>query len=146
MIIVVFAFSVFVSHINSVLYNLKIDMYALNRSAIIAVNKGKTSIDDFSYDLKTYKKEFVSGLKQNYSLNESLENNEKRISKIEILEYEILEEDKKDSYTNKRCDSRVLHTVIEVKIRPIVFVKFFEEIFVFTIHEDVALNSLKTMR
>ena len=121
-------------------------MYALNRSAIIAVNKGKTSIDDFSYDLKTYKKEFVSGLKQNYSLNESLENNEKRISKIEILEYEILEEDKKDSYTNKRCDSRVLHTVIEVKIRPIVFVKFFEEIFVFTIHEDVALNSLKTMR
>ena len=52
--------TIFVSHINSVLYNFKIEMYSLNRSAIISVNKNKANIDNFSYDSNTYKKEFIS--------------------------------------------------------------------------------------
>ena len=142
--IILFVFAIFMSHINTILYNLKIDMYSLNRSAIIAVNKYHTSIDAFSYDEKVYEQEFIRGLKANYDLNDKLENKNKLISKVEIVEYEIYEAGKKDSYTNKRANDRVLHTILKVKICPIILANYLEDIFVFTIHEDVTLNSMKT--
>ena len=75
-----FVLAIFMSHINTILYNLKIDMYSLNKSAVISVNKYKTSIDDFSYNSKVYKNEFINGLKANYDLNDELENKDKLIS------------------------------------------------------------------
>ena len=140
--IFMFILAIFMSHINTVLYNLKIDMYTLNKSAIIAINKGKTSIDNFSYNEKVYKNEFIKGLKMNYELDENLENQRKLINRIEIIEYKIYEDNKKDLYTGKKCDGRTLHTVIKVKIQPIILKEFLEEIFIFEIHEDVALNSM----
>ena len=142
--IIIFVFAIFMSHINTILYNLKIDMYSLNRSAIIAVNKYHTSIDAFSYDEKVYEEEFIKGLKANYDLNDNLENENKLISKIDVVEYEIYSSGKKDSYTNKRVNDRVLHTILKVKISPIILKDYLEDIFIFTIHEDVALNSMKT--
>ena len=144
--IMILILSVFISHVNSILYNLKVDMYALNRSAIISVNKGKSSVDDFSYNMNAYKNEFLKGLKKNYSLNDNLENDDKLISRIKIIEYKIYETGEKDSYTNIRCNNRVVHTILEVKIKPIILKKFFENIFVFTVHEDVVLNSMKVER
>ena len=52
--------TIFVAHINSILYNFKIEMYSVNRSAIIAVNKNKANVDDFAYNEQVYKKEFVN--------------------------------------------------------------------------------------
>ena len=144
--IFIFILSIFMSHINTILYNFKIDMYTLNRSAIISINKTTSSIDDFSYDLDAYKVAFTEGLMKNYELDEKLENKEKLINKIEIVDYKIYEDDKKDSYTNKRCDGRTLHTVVKLKIKPIILDEFLEDIFTFTIHEDVALNSMITTR
>ena len=132
------------SSLYPILYNLKIDMYSLNKSAVISVNKYKTSIDDFSYNSKVYKNEFINGLKANYDLNDELENKDKLINKIEVIEYTIYEANKKDSYTKKRVDDRVIHTVLKVRITPIILKSFLEDIFVFTIHEDVVLNSMKT--
>ncbi len=141
-IIFMFTLAIFMSHINNVLYNFKIDMYSLNRSAIIAINKYETSIDNFSYNKNAYKNEFIKGLKSNYELNENLENEDKLISKVEIIDYEIYEDNRKDEYTGKRCDGRVIHTVMNIKIKPIIFKNLLENIFVFTIHEDVSLNSM----
>ncbi len=134
--------SIFVSHINSILYNFKIEMYSLNKTAIIAVNKNKANIDNFSYDKKTYKKEFENLLKSNYELDNELKNKEKLITEIKILEYEILEERSKDPYTKENLHDRTIHTVLKLKIKPIILSSLLEDIFVFTVHEDVALNMM----
>ena len=47
---------------------------------------------------------------------------------------------KKDTFTKKRSSNRVIHTVLKVKVRPIILKEFLENIFVFTVHEDVNLN------
>ena len=141
-IICLLVISIFVAHINSVLYNLKLEMYSLNRSAIIAVNKNKTNVDNFSYDIKTYKDEFVKLLKSNYELNENLENKSKLINKVKIIEYKIYNAKSKDSFSKKNLQDRTIHMVLEVKIKPIILKSLFENIFVFTIHEDVALNPM----
>lgn len=138
----IFVLAIFMSHINTILYNFKIDMYTLNKSAVISINKGRTSIDDFSYNSFIYKEEFVKELKRNYDLDENLENKNKLISNVEIVEYEVYEENKRDSYSKKRCDGRTVHTVVQIKIKPIILANFLEDIFTFTIHEDVALNSM----
>lgn len=146
LIIFTFVIAIFMSHINNVLYNLKIDMYSMNKSAIIAVNKYSTSIDRFSYNIEAYKEEFIKFLKSNYNLNDELSNSEKLITSIEIKEYAIYERGHKDQYTDEICDVRTIHTVLKVKIKPIILKSILEDIFVFTIHEDVALSSMKTER
>ena len=139
--IIMFIAAIFMSHVNSILYNMKIEMYSINRAAIISVNKYNTSIDNFSYNKKAYKDYFENAIKNSYDLNDEYENKQKLINSVKILEYEIYEKGKRDSITNKRCDDRTIHTVIEVKIRPIIMKDYFENIFKFEIHEDVNLNT-----
>lgn len=134
--------TVFVAHINSILYNFKLEMYSLNRSAIIAVNKNKANVDNFSYNAQVYEKEFVNLLKSNYELDDNLKNKNKLISGIEIIEYKIYNARSKDSFSKKNLQDRTIHVVLRVKIKPIILKKLFENIFVFTIHEDVVLNSM----
>ena len=138
--ILIFAVVIFMSHVNNTLYNVKLDMYSIARSGIISVNKNQANVGNFNYDTKTYKKEFEKSLKENYKLNEEFENEEKLISKIKIVEYKIYKKGEKDNFTKSRADDRTLHIVLEVKLRPIIFRKLLEKIFIFKIHEDVNLN------
>ena len=82
-------------------------------------------------------------LKKNYDLNDNFENDDNLIRKLEIKEYVILEKERKDGYTNARCDDTTLHTVVKVKIKPVIMQDVFENIFTYTIHEDVNLNMVK---
>ena len=141
-VIILFIATVFMSHVNSILYNLKLEMYSINKSAIIAVNKTQTSIDDFSYNEKSYRDYFEKAIKMSYDLNDDFKNPDKLISDLKIIEYTIYEDGAKDSITKERCKNRIIHTVLEVKIKPIIMNDFFENIFTFEIHEDVNLNMM----
>lgn len=141
-VIILFIATFFMSHVNSILYNLKLEMYSINKSAVIAVNKNKTSIDDFSYNKKSYREYFENAIKTSYDLDENFENNNKLISNVRILEYEIYEKGSKDRTNGEICDDRVIHTVLKVKIKPIIMRSVFEDIFAFEIHEDVNLNMM----
>lgn len=138
--ILMFAVAIFTSHVNNTLYNVKLDMYSIARSGIISVNKNQANVGNFKYDVKAYKTEFEKSLKENYKLNEDFENEEKLISKIKILEYKIYKKGEKDNFTKNKTSNRTLHIVLEVKLKPIIFRKLLEKIFVFKIHEDVNLN------
>lgn len=141
-VIILFIAVIFMSHVNSILYNVKTEIYSMNKSAIIAVNKNETSIGNFSFNKKAYKEYFENVLKENYKLDNNFRNKEKLISSVKIVEYDIYEKGKKDHFTDKKCEDRMIHTVLEIKMKPIIMQKFFEKIFTFEIHEDVILNSL----
>lgn len=141
--IILFIGAVFMSNVNSILHSVKTDMYTINKSAIMAVNKNRANIDDFEYDEKEYKKYFSQMLKKNYDLNDYYENKEKLITKLEIIEYTIYPKGKKDNFTKEKCDDATLHTIVKIKMKPIIMTKMFEDIFTYTIHEDVNLNMVK---
>lgn len=143
LIIFVFIISIFVSQVNSTLYRIKTEMYSINRNGIIAVNKNLANTGILSYSEKDYKKYFIKSLKENYNLNENLENDDGLIEKIEIKEYEILNKKDKDSYTKEIVGDVTLHTVLQIEIKPIIMKKIFDKIFVFDVHEDVVLNGVK---
>lgn len=143
LIIFVFIISIFISQVNSTLYRIKTEMYSINRNGIIAVNKNIANTGKLSYSEKEYKKYFINSLKENYNLDENLENNNGLVEKIKINEYEILKKKTKDPYTKEKLENITLHTVIEIEIKPIIMKKFLDKVFIFDIHEDVVLNGVK---
>ena len=142
--IFMFVMAIFMSNVNGIIYGVKTDMYTINKSAIIAVNKNEANIDNFTYNEKEYKKFFQESIIKNYNLNQNLENKNGLIKKVVINEYQIYKKGEKDNFTNKKCDDVTIHTVITIKIKPIILSKTLEDIFTFKIHEDVNLNMMKT--
>ena len=69
MVVLLFVAAIFMSNVNSILHSVKTDMYTINKSAIMAVNKNKANVDKFEYDEREYKRYFSQMLKKNYDLN-----------------------------------------------------------------------------
>ena len=142
LVIFMFIILIFISEVNSLLYNIKLDMYYINKSAIISVNKGITSRERFSYDKESYKNYFKKMLMANYRLDEELKNTDGFIKQAKILEYDIFLPGNKDKVTNKKVNDITIHSLIEVKIKPIILENILEDVFTFEIHEDVILNTI----
>ena len=144
-IIVLFFFlmAVYISQINSILYNIKLDMYSINKSAIVSINKGVTSREKISYDKKVYEEYFKDLLKKNYNLDNNMKNDEALIEEVEILDYDICESGKKDNYTKTKFKDTTIHSVIRVKMKPIFMREVLKDMFTFELHEDVVLNKFK---
>lgn len=143
--LVIFTFSIiiFMSQVTNLMYNLKTDMYLMNRAAIIAVNRNMGNKDVFSYDEKSYKNVFEEMLKLNYKLDSNFRNINGIVEEIEVVDYKIYKKGSTDLFLNKKCSNDIIHTVLKVKIRPIILKEFLEEFFVFEVHEDVVMNGVK---
>ena len=141
--IFVFAGAVYFGIVNSLVSNIKLDMYSANRSAIVAVNKGVTSRNAFSYNVRDLKSAFENHLIKNYNLNNQLENKDGLVRKIEIIEYGILDNRRTDSITKQRSRGKTVHSVIKVQIRPLIMAEQMQDTFTFLVHEDVALNEVQ---
>lgn len=144
LVILLLVVGVFMGNINGILHGVKTDLYLVNKSAMIAVNKNRGKVDVFSYNEKEYLKYFKNTLRKNYHLDENLENPKGLIQKVTVEEYKIYERNQKDATTGKRVDKATIHTVVTVKIKPIILEKQLEKLFVFRMHEDVAMERAKT--
>lgn len=143
LIIFIFIISIFITQVNSTLYRIKTEMYSINRNGIIAVNKNLANTGSLSYSEKEYEKYFINSLKENYNLDENLENDDGLVERIKIKEYKILNKKTKDSYTKERVEDVTLHTILEIEIKPIIMKQFLDKVFIFDVHEDVILNGVK---
>ncbi len=132
-----------IGNMNAIVHGVKTDMYLINKSAIIAVNKNKGKYDSFSYNEKEYLEYFKSMLQKNYHLDEKLENPNGLVQKVSINEYKIYTKNQKDSVTKKRAEGTIIHTVITIKIKPLILSKPLEKYFTFQIHEDVYMEREK---
>ncbi len=144
-IIFIFAFimATFISEVNSILYNIKLDMYSINKSAIVAVNKPASSLGKFSYSEKDFRNYLTKTLMANYNLNENMESDNGLIKKVEIEEYNIYKKNQTDTITKSKVKDTTIHSVIKVKIKPLILEEALSDLFTFHIHEDVILNELK---
>ncbi len=143
LVIVMLVIAILIGTVNGLIHTIKTDMYFINKSAVLSVNKTRANIDDFSYHTKEYEKFFRTMLQKNYHLNDALENREGLIQKVLIEEYQIYPPNKKDAFTQKRTEGRVIHTVVMVKVKPIILAKYLEKVFTFQVHEDVYLEMPK---
>ena len=142
MFVFLFAAAVFISHVNSLLYTVKVDMFVINRAAIIALNReiGKKGGSNISRD--DYYKYFKKVLQYNYNLDDNLKGGNRFIEQIDILQYEYYTNTVVDNVTGKTINEPTIHAEIGVKVTPIVFKSTFENIFYFRVHQDVKINRI----
>ena len=76
-------------------------------------------------------------------MDENLKSNDGLVQEVEIIEYKILDEGKRDSVTNKKCTDTTIHSVIKVKVNPLIMKNYLKDASTFEIHEDVVLNKVK---
>lgn len=140
--IFVLLFSICVMYINmySIVYNYKMDLYNLNRSAIVSVNKVEGKYGIYNYDKNVYFQQFKELLKKTYGLNDNLQNSDKFIEKIEILEYDIYTKGSFDNVTHKVVQEDIIHVLTTITYQPIIFKSIFENNCTFTIHNDISIK------
>jgi len=129
--IFLFAAAVLVNHINSIMYTVKVDMFLINRAAIIALNKDAEGKDLNDINHEECLKFFKQALQQNYGLDENLENGNKLIERIDIL-----------SYSYDTTNQPAIKTEIGVKVSPMVFRHAFKDIFYFKIKQSVKVEKV----
>ena len=143
LIIIVFVVAIYFGITNSMIYNLKLDMYSINKSAIISMNKPSTSRGGYSYSEKDFRLYLEDLLKRNYNLDDNLENPNGFVKKVEIKEYTIIRKGKRDNVTKKICQDNTIHSLIKVQVKPLILEDVIKDSLIFEIHEDVVLNKLK---
>ncbi len=142
MFIFLFSTAVLVSHINAIMYTVKVDMFTINRSAVIALNKKYERGEISSINRDAYYDYFKKVLQYNYKLDNNLEAGNRLIEKIDILQYEYYTGSTVDDVTGKAIDEPTIHAQIGVRVKPIVFRTTFSELFYFRIHQDVKVNRI----
>ncbi len=141
-IFILIAFSICVLFVNiySVVYDYKMDLYNLNKSAVISVNKVKGSYGIYEYDKNEYLEKFKEMLIKSYNLDINLKNGSKFIKQIEILEYEIYKNGQTDSITKKHIQNDTIHVVTNITFEPILFKFIFPNNCTFKLHNDISIK------
>ncbi len=141
-IMIILLFAVCVLNINtySIVYNYKIDLYNLNRNAIMSVNKVEGKYGIYKYDKEKYLYNFKKLLQKSYGLNDELKNGNRFIKEIKILEYDVLYKSQIDSVSNKLVENDIVHVVTSIEYNPIIFKSLFPNNCVFTLHNDISIR------
>lgn len=126
-----FAAAVFVNHVNSIMYTVKVDMFMINRAAIIALNRDAGGKDINEISREDYLNFFKQVLRQNYGLDENLEGGNKLIDRIDILKYDY-----------DTIKEPIIKTEIGVKVSPVVFRAAFKDMFYFKIQQNVKVRKV----
>lgn len=140
MLLLLFAVSIINVNTYCLVYNYKMDLYNLNRNAIITVNKVEGKYGIYEYNKEKYLNTFKELLQKTYGLNENLKNGNKGIKEIKILEYDILYTSQRDNITKKNVKNDTIHVVTSIEYTPIIFNSIFPNNCIFTIHNDISIK------
>lgn len=138
--LLLFAICIMYINVYSIVYNYKMDLYNLNRSAILSVNKVEGKFGIYEYDKSKYMQQLVTLLRKTYNLDENLCNGSRGIEKIKILEYDIYRAGQVDNITNKIISNDVIHILTSIRYNPIIFKSLFPNDCTFKVHNDISIK------
>ena len=141
MLLILFSICIIYINVYSIVYNYKMDLYNLNRSAIISVNKVEGKLGVYEYDKNKYINQFILLLKKTYNLDNNLSDGSRNIDKIEILEYEIYHLGDVDNVTNKVLKNDVVHVLTKITYKPIIFKNLFPDNCTYIVHNDISIKT-----
>lgn len=144
LIIIFFSAIILLINVYVIVYDYKLNLYNLNRSAIMSVNSIKGSYEIYEYDKNEYLETFRKLLIKQYNLNQDLQHGKKNILKIEIIEYEIYEKGDIDTITNKKINNNTIHVVTNIRYKPIILYFLFENEINFKVHNDISIKEYQS--
>lgn len=144
--ILIFMFLFFIivskSTVNMVLHEIRSDLYLINQNAIFAIQKDLMGEDIsclYEGELETL---IADGMKKSWGLDSRLKNGKRLIKEAEIKNVLVLEEGDLDPVDKELRDSLMLHTVIKVKVKPVIFESLLKDKSEFEFHTDLQIKKI----
>lgn len=145
MLIFMFLFFIVVSKstMNMVLHEIRSDLYLINRNAIFAIQKDLMG-EDLSYLYEGELEELISdGIKTSWELNGRLKNGQGLIEEAKIENIVVIEEGDLDPVDKEISEELMVHTVIRVKVKPVIFRSLLEDKSEFEFHTDLQIDKIE---
>ena len=130
------------STVNMVLHEIRSDLYLINQNAIFAIQKDLMGEDIsclYEGELETL---IADGMKQAWKLDTRLQNGQGLIRGAEIKNVLVLEAGELDPVDKTLSDSLMVHTVIKVKIKPVIFESLLKGKCEFEFHTDLQIKKI----
>lgn len=142
--IFIFLFFIIVSKstVNMALHEIRSDLYLITRNAIFAIQKDLMGEDInclYEDELETL---IAEGIEKSWGLDSKLKNGQGLIEGAKIKNITVLEEGDLDPVDKKLSDSLIVHTVINVKIKPIIFQSLLKDKSEFEFHTDLQIKKI----
>lgn len=144
--ILIFMFLFFIivskSTFNMVLHEIRSDLYLINQNAIFAIQKDLMGEDIsclYEGELETL---IADGMKQSWELDTRLQNGQGLIRGAEIKNVLVLEAGELDPVDKTLSDSLMVHTVIKVKVKPVIFESLLKDKREFEFHTDLQIKKI----
>ncbi|MBE5813205.1 MAG: hypothetical protein E7314_06100 [Clostridiales bacterium] len=145
--ILIFMFIFFIvvskSTVNMVLHEIRSDLYLINQNAIFAIQKDLMGEDIsclYEGELETL---IAQGIKKSWELDGRLKNGQGLIKEAKIKNVLVLEEGDLDPVDKKLSDTLMVHTVIKVKIKPVIFESLLKDKSEFEFHTDLHIEKIE---
>lgn len=130
------------SRMNMVLHEIRSDLYMINRNAIFAVQKDLMG-EDLTYLYESELEDWIKdGIISSWGLDNKLKNGRGLIQSAKINQVFVLEEGDFDPVKKELSDSLVVHTVIKVKVKPVIFQSLLEDKNEFEFHTDLQIKKM----
>lgn len=141
-ILLLMLFSIIISKstLNLILHEIRSDLYLVNRNAIFAIQRDLMGEDIESLNEDELEELISKGISISWGLDKKLRNGTGIIKEAKILDIEVLEDGEIDTITKKEIKNFTVHTVIKVKVIPMVFEELVGEKCEFNLHQDIKLE------
>lgn len=130
------------STMNMVLHEIRSDLYLINQNAVFAIQKNLMG-EDISALYESELEELIAeGMITSWGLNNRLKNGEGLIEEVKIKEVAVLEEGELDTAKNEIVENLMVHTIIKVKVKPVIFKSLLANKSEFEFHTDSSINKI----
>lgn len=145
--ILIFMFLFFIviskSTFNMVLHEIRSDLYLINRNSIFAIQKDLMGEDISCFYEEELEELIAEGIYTSWELDGRLKNGKGLIKEAKIKDVTVLEEGEVDPVDKKVGDVLMVHTVINVKINPVIFESLLKDKGEFEFHTDVQIKKIE---
>ena len=145
LLIFMFLFFIVVSKstFNMVLHEIRSDLYLINQNAIFAIQKDLMG-EDISCLYEAELEDLIAeGIKTSWELNGRLKNGQGLIKEAKIKSVIVLEEGDLDPTDKEISEELMVHTVIKVKVKPVIFQSSLEDKSEFEFHTDLKIDKIE---
>lgn len=130
------------STMNMVLHEIRSDLYLINRNAIFAIQKNLMGEDIsclYEGELTDLIKE---GIITSWKLDNKLKNGKGVIEESKIKNITVIEEGEIDPVTREIANNLMVHTVIKVRVKPVILKSLLADKSEFEFHTDISIDKI----
>lgn len=140
--LMIFFVVIFKNNLNSVLHNLRTEVYMISQNSIFALERDLVAKDIYSVYESDIEKFIKEEIRLEWKLDENLKNGQGIVKEANILDISLLDKGDVDNVTNKTVESMTIHVLIEVHVKQMILKSIFTDDMIFKMHEDVRVKKL----